>query len=68
MDIVQRELGTHPILSLSWSAVLCCRSKPAHGDHISTYLNADHGEMLSQVEHVNMAPTAGAAGAINCKA
>ena len=22
--------------SLSWSAVLCCRSKPAHGDHIST--------------------------------
>ena len=25
-------------LSFSWSAVLCCRSTPAHGDHISTYL------------------------------
>ena len=24
--------------SFSWSAVLCCRSTPAHGDHISTYL------------------------------
>ena len=25
-------------LSFSWSAVLCCRSTPVHGDHISTYL------------------------------
>ena len=30
--------------------------------------NADHGEMLSKVEHVDMALTAGAAWAINCKA
>ena len=65
MDIVQRELGTDRFHGVRY----CVSGLSQRMDIISARTcNADHGEMLSKVEHVDTALTAGAASAINCKA
>ena len=65
VDIVQRELRTD---LFRW--VRFCVAGLNHRMEIisARICNADHGKMLSKVEHVDMALTAGAAWAINCKA
>ena len=65
VDIVQRELGIYLFRGVRY----CVAGLNQRMEIISARTcNADHGEMLSKVEHVNMALTAGAAWAINCKA
>ena len=65
VDIVQRELGTD-----RFHGVRCCVAGLNQRMEIisARTCNADHGKMLSKVEHVYMALTAGAAWAINCNA
>ena len=61
VDIVQRELGTD-----RFHGVRCCVAGLNQRMEIisARTCNADHGKMLSKVEHVDMALTAGAAWAI----
>ena len=64
MDIVQRELATDLFCGVRY----CVSGLNQRMVIISARCNADHGEMLSKVEHVDMALTASAAWAIKCKA
>ena len=62
VDIVQRELGTDLFCGVRYC--VAGLKKPMEIISAPT-CNTDHGEMLSKVEHVDMALTAGAAWAIN---
>ena len=65
VEIVQRELGTDLFRGVRY----CVAGLNQRMEIMSARTcNADHGEMLSKVEHVDMALTAGAVWAINCKA